>query len=150
PIRPPRASISLTRLPLARPPMAGLHDMRPIASRSIVTRATRAPPRAATRAASAPACPPPMTTMSNRCSIRSTWNTAAGCLFPDAELREDLGQDLVVGDRAGQQAERIRRPVEIDDDDRLFVPGIQGVQSGGQSFFAGSDRLTLPLVHDRC
>src|SRR6266849_4376027 len=75
PINPPRASISLTRLPFARPPIAGLHDMRPIASRCIVIIATRAPPLAHTRAASAPAWPPPMTITSKRVSgIRFTWN----------------------------------------------------------------------------
>jgi len=46
--------------------MAGLHDMRPIASRSMVIMATPAPPRAQTRAASAPAWPPPITITSKR------------------------------------------------------------------------------------
>ena len=57
PIWPPRASISRTRLPLAIPPMAGLQDMRPIASRLCVTRSVENPRRARARAASMPACP---------------------------------------------------------------------------------------------
>ena len=63
-MRPPRASISRTIWPLARPPMAGLQDMRPMARGSMVTRATL-PFEAlrmweAAHAASVPAWPPPM------------------------------------------------------------------------------------------
>ena len=64
PISPPRASISRTIWPLASPPMAGLHDICAIRDGSSVTRATLAPRREAAQAASAPAWPPPMTTMS--------------------------------------------------------------------------------------
>ena len=64
PIRPPRASSSRTRCPLARPPMAGLHDSRPTWARWKVTAATRQPMRAAAAAASQPAWPVPITTMS--------------------------------------------------------------------------------------
>src|SRR6185436_17373581 len=115
-MRPPRASISLTRFPLARPPMAGLHDMRPMASRSIVTMATRAPPRAQTRAASAPAWPPPMTMMSKELIVgcwppllrttnyqRRTINVPRGTSFPDAELREDLLEHILARDGAGEE-----------------------------------------------
>ena len=41
--------------------MAGLQDIRPMASRRTVTSAVRAFIRAAAHAASAPACPPPIT-----------------------------------------------------------------------------------------
>ena len=41
--------------------MAGLHDIRPMASRRTVISAVRAFIRAAAHAASAPACPPPIT-----------------------------------------------------------------------------------------
>ena len=58
---PPIASISLTICPLATPPIAGLHDMRHIASISCVINIVSAPNLAAACAASAPACPPPTT-----------------------------------------------------------------------------------------
>ena len=61
PIRPSRASISRTKWPLPRPPIAGLHDISPIVAKAWVTSAVRAPMRAAAAAASVPACPPPTT-----------------------------------------------------------------------------------------
>src|SRR5512135_2556633 len=61
PISPPRASISRTRCPFANPPIAGLHDMRPMASALIVNRRVEHRIRAAASAASHPACPPPTT-----------------------------------------------------------------------------------------
>src|SRR5512140_1765239 len=61
PISPPSASISRTRCPFANPPIAGLHDMRPMASALIVRRRVEHPIRAAASAASQPACPPPTT-----------------------------------------------------------------------------------------
>ena len=61
PISPPNASTSRTICPLASPPTAGLHDICPTRWGSSVTSATRAPIPAAAHAASAPACPPPIT-----------------------------------------------------------------------------------------
>ena len=58
---PPIASISRAIWPLPMPPMAGLHDICPMASSFIVTSSVRAPIRAAAAAASLPACPPPTT-----------------------------------------------------------------------------------------
>ena len=58
---PPKASISFTRCPLANPPIAGLHDMRAMASRLRVRRRVLHPMRAAANAASQPACPAPTT-----------------------------------------------------------------------------------------
>src|SRR5580692_3591793 len=46
------------------PPMAGLQDICAIKSRFMVTMAVRSPMRAHARAASHPACPAPITTMS--------------------------------------------------------------------------------------
>src|ERR1051325_9524276 len=244
PIRPPSASISLTRLPLARPPMAGLHDMRPMASRSIVTMATRAPPRAQTRAASAPAWPPPMTMMSkfmivsrgtfqlraviphciegvrrhhrwrrrsnrsirprnrsirrrNRLirrlfkSCRTTIsivsatisivsatqsmasstasvvsaNASMECVnpgdcvsdgvdavrdgalsLPDAEFREDLLEDVVAGDGAGEQAERGGGAVEIDEYDLLLVAFVERRERGAQRTLALGHGHALALI----
>ena len=60
PITPPSASTSRTTVPLAMPPMAGLHDICPIVSRFCVSMSVRAPAREASAAASAPAWPPPM------------------------------------------------------------------------------------------
>ena len=68
PISPPKASISLTTIPLAIPPMAGLHGIRPTFSLSRVIRAVFAPSFALARAASIPAWPPPITTTSNSLS----------------------------------------------------------------------------------
>jgi hypothetical protein len=48
-------------LPLARPPMAGLHDICPMVSRFIVSSNVSQPIREAASAASAPAWPAPMT-----------------------------------------------------------------------------------------
>src|SRR5665647_1727796 len=64
PIRPSSASISRTRWPLPRPPMAGLQDIAPTVANRWVTSAVRAPIRAAALAASQPAWPPPITTTS--------------------------------------------------------------------------------------
>ena len=64
PVCPPKASISLTICPLAIPPMAGLQLICAILFMSMVTRHVFAPMLAAAVAASHPACPPPMTTMS--------------------------------------------------------------------------------------
>jgi len=50
---------------LAIPPMAGLHDICPIRSKLIATRAVFAPRRAAADALHQPACPPPITMTSN-------------------------------------------------------------------------------------
>src|SRR6266403_3681786 len=61
PIAPPRASISRTMCPLARPPIAGLHDIWPMVSRFCVNIRVRQPSRAAARAASTPAWPLPTT-----------------------------------------------------------------------------------------
>ena len=52
---PPNASTSRTTVPLATPPMAGLHDICPMVSSALVISATEAPERAAATAASVPA-----------------------------------------------------------------------------------------------
>src|SRR5690348_17185606 len=71
-MRPSSASISRTRWPLPRPPMAGLQDIAPTVAKRCVTSAVLAPMRAAAAAASQPACPPPTTTTSNPLTIRDT------------------------------------------------------------------------------
>ena len=61
PITPSSASISLTKWPLPRPPIAGLHDISPIEDLSLVNRAVFTPSLADAAAASQPAWPPPIT-----------------------------------------------------------------------------------------
>src|ERR1700704_992558 len=63
---PPKASTSLTRCPFPIPPIDGLQDICPSVSMLWVTRRVRQPARAAARAASVPAWPPPTTITSNR------------------------------------------------------------------------------------
>ena len=73
PITPPRASTSRTTVPLAIPPMAGLQDIWPIVSRFWVSSRVRAPMRAESAAASAPAWPPPITMTSYRSGMRGMY-----------------------------------------------------------------------------
>ena len=61
PSSPSSASISRTRCPFPRPPIAGLQDIAPMVEKRCVTSAVLAPIRAAALAASQPAWPPPMT-----------------------------------------------------------------------------------------
>ena len=63
-IKPPMASISLTRWLLPMPPIAGLQDILPIAFLDWVIRQVCFPYLAHAKAASAPACPPPITMIS--------------------------------------------------------------------------------------
>ena len=58
---PSNASISLTKCPLPRPPIAGLQDISPIVDNELVIRAVWTPDLAAAAAASQPACPAPIT-----------------------------------------------------------------------------------------
>src|SRR6266852_8452063 len=62
---PPKASTSLTRCPFPIPPIDGLQDICPSVSMLWVSRRVRQPARAAARAASVPAWPPPTTMTSN-------------------------------------------------------------------------------------
>ena len=55
PISPPRASISRTTIPLADPPIEGLHGIKASISRLIVASKTLQPMRAAAKLASTPA-----------------------------------------------------------------------------------------------
>ena len=66
PMMPPSASISRTKWPLPTPPIEGLHDMTPIVSSRCVRSSVFAPQRALAAAASHPACPPPITTTSQK------------------------------------------------------------------------------------
>ena len=63
-ICPPRASISLTSIPLAGPPIEGLHGILPILLKFPHTIKVLNPNLARARAASIPACPPPTTMLS--------------------------------------------------------------------------------------
>ena len=61
PIMPPKASISLTTIPFAEPPIDGLHGMLPIISLFKVKSNVFLFMWAQAKAASRPACPPPTT-----------------------------------------------------------------------------------------
>src|SRR5689334_20378765 len=74
---PSRASISRTRWPLPKPPMAGLQDIAPMVVTRWVTSAVRAPRRAAAAAASVPAWPPPTTMTSKPPSIQDSVESGA-------------------------------------------------------------------------
>src|SRR5450432_12426 len=75
PMMPPSASTSLTRCPLAIPPIAGLQDICAIKSVFRVNNAVFSPMRAAAIAASHPACPAPTMTTSN-CSVNDCMGAA--------------------------------------------------------------------------
>ena len=64
PISPPSASMSLTIWPFAGPPIDGLHGISPTVLVFSVHSRVWQPRRAVARAASMPACPPPMTMIS--------------------------------------------------------------------------------------
>src|SRR5262249_2130770 len=130
--RPSSASISRTRWPLPKPPIAGLQDIAPIVANRWVISAVRAPMRAAAAAASQPACPPPITMTSNfvrtarfyRRERRPTrrmppnvpgWNVSretpasgggVGGLLPNTEVAEDHVEHVLDIDPAGQAAKR--------------------------------------------
>ncbi len=69
PINPPKASISRTICPLAKPPMEGLQLIWAMVSKFCVISNTDTPFCAAIQAASQPACPPPQTMTSNNVFI---------------------------------------------------------------------------------
>src|SRR6185295_10752335 len=99
PIKPPRASISRTRCPLAVPPTAGLHGMWATVSRVRVQIATLHPRRAAAYAASTPACPAPIT-------ITSNLFMPGAELFSDTEPLEDMREDIIGGATTDDFVER--------------------------------------------
>src|ERR1043165_6777455 len=95
---PSSASISRTKWPLARPPMAGLQDISPILAGSCVISRVRAPMRAEAAAASVPAWPPPTTMTSNPAWLivsRETYTIVLYQLLTDAELTKDDVQDIL-------------------------------------------------------
>ena len=120
PISPPSASISRTILPLEIPPIEGLQESRPILSNVCVTSRVEAPIRAAARAASMPACPPPTTITSysvNLKPIGRKYSHAPGeclraCDAPGGVLRPRRGvaPPAIVYERAVYVSSRIRSP----------------------------------------
>ena len=82
--------------------MAGLQGMRPISRTSWVTRAQRAPRRAAARDASIPACPPP--------TITTSKDFAGAMLFAHAETGKDRGQQVLGEDPSGNLAQLRQDP----------------------------------------
>src|SRR6185436_15586086 len=105
---PSSASISRTRWPLAKPPMAGLQDISPILAGSWVTSSVVAPIRAEAAAASVPAWPPPTTTTSNPAWLIVSRETSQIVLvqsLTDAELAKDDVQDILDIDPPGDPPE---------------------------------------------
>ena len=100
PITPSRASISLTRWPLPKPPIAGLHDISPIVSILWVKSAVLTPILADAAAASQPACPPPITTTSKFTSFMNQMYPSdlnlqdLILLFTDTEVFEDRSKNF--------------------------------------------------------
>ena len=78
-ITPSRASISLTRWPLPKPPMAGLQDISPMDSNLCVKSRVFAPIRADAAAASQPAWPPPITMTSQFWGISTPYVSRETC-----------------------------------------------------------------------
>lgn len=102
PARPSSASISLMMVPLPMPPKLGLQEHVPRLSILGVTKAVRAPDLAAAAHASAPACPPPITTTSNgledgQISASTDENSVANLLTSSLKRRS---QDIAVCRRA--------------------------------------------------
>src|SRR6185436_10978559 len=137
PMMPPSASTSRTTVPLAIPPIAGLHDIWPMVSRFCVSSSVRAPRRAASAAASAPAWPPPMT-MTSYETTRDllSYDRVRPLLTERAEWRDrrHVGrreQDVLLFDanaelRSSRQVLRLRAPCR-----RIVHPDIQQVDAGG-------------------
>src|SRR5574337_77980 len=117
PISPPRASISFTKCPFAMPPMAGLQDIWAMRSGSMVSRSVRALMRAAARAASHPAWPPPTTTTSY-CSL-----TARVPSFPDTKFGENPFQDFIGRDHAGNFSQCIGGDAKVHGDQFACASG---------------------------
>src|SRR5580765_5758764 len=108
------------------PPIAGLHDIAPIWTRSKLTKATDAPIRAAAAAASVPAWPPPTTMMSKLCF------TAAPLAhlfhvehsFADAEAPEKSVEHVLDTGAAGDSVERLPRASQrLGGKQRIRGPG---------------------------
>src|SRR5438445_7119978 len=115
PIKPPSASTSRTIWPLARPPIAGLHDIWPILPGSMLTNATIAPRRAAAHAASAPAWPPPMTMMSKLFRFIVPVRPMSLAHADASEHETEQGADEPEDDPAGRYRPKltVRRPVRL-------------------------------------
>src|SRR5438045_3202618 len=71
---------------------------------------------------------------------------APSASLPDAELREDLLEHIFPRDGAGEEAQRGRRAVQIDQHDLLFVTVVERCERGAQRALALRHRKPLPLV----
>jgi hypothetical protein len=97
-IAPPSASTSLTRWPLPMPPIDGLQLIWPSVSMLCVSSSVLQPMRAAARAASVPAWPPP-TTMTSACQRRMILPADTSAAKVHAFVRL-CGERLLSGQRA--------------------------------------------------
>src|SRR5512140_619549 len=164
PISPPSASISRTRCPSANTPIAGLHDMKPMASALIVRRRVEHPIRAAARAASHPACPPPTTMTSYSfgysygdpliapCSMFHVEHSAYRLYFQllaYAKRTEDRVEDLFRGHLPQQLREGSRRLPDVRRRELERKPLLHRRLRSGQGRQRPLDRQSLPRPGQR-
>src|SRR3984957_53592 len=137
PIKPSRASISRTRLPLPTPPMAGLQDISPSVSRRWVRSRVRAPARAEAAAASAPAWPPPIPMTSEPVMCRSNTRIVRRGQYSlsYAEIPEHLVEQFLDIDLAGDAADGAQRQAQIFGKEfRVIGRRGKGMAQTGQRF----------------
>src|SRR3990172_9478484 len=162
---PPSASISRTRCPFANPPIAGLHDMRPMASALIVSRRVEHPIRAAASAASQPACPPPTTMTSYSFGYsygdpliapRSMFHVEHSVICYQYQLlaytkrTKDRVEDLFRGDLPQQLREGPGRFPDVRRRELERESLLRGHRSAGQGRLRSLDRQPLPRAGQRC
>src|SRR3954470_7805317 len=154
PIKPSSASISRTRWPLPKPPIAGLQDISPMVSRRCVSSRVRAPSRAAAAAASQPACPPPITMTSKEVmTVRYPPPSEAARLFhvkhslADAEVPEDHVQQFL-------DIHRTRNPPQLPQGDAYLVGdnlGCGRFQTAMQRYGRLAECVPMPVPREcRC
>src|SRR4051794_37306347 len=129
--------------------MAGLQDIAPTVAKRCVTRAVRAPTRAAAAAASQPACPPPTTITSKRLSIvpcivsRETFCES----LPDTEGGEDPVEHLLDVDQPRYLAESAKRKSDIFGAE-FHVPRLKGGCAPVERRSGTRQRLPVALPGD--
>src|SRR5436190_11892123 len=85
-----------------------------------------------------------MTITSNR------WFTVPrGTLLTDAKFCEDLVEDFVARDRAGEHAESVCGAVQVDENHLLVEVVVERCERVAQRRFAFAYRGELPFVHKR-
>ena len=133
PMRPPSASISRTRWPLAVPPIAGLQGICPTVSSESVTSATWQPRRAAAQAAS---------TARRGRRRRRRRRTCNGASFADAEPLENMRAERRRSSRPTISSNRSRALLQIGEQRTLPAPLSASVRPRSRAPRASSSRAT--------